>query len=132
MNELILKLITLLHIIFLLFIFIAPFSNSNYFIMLHIIIIPFIIFHWLLNNNTCSLTLMEKFIRKQINNKEIDDNECFTCRIIHPVYDFVENFGDTAKATYIIVISLWIISILVLTLKIKSGEIDNFQKLFII
>jgi len=87
MKELLLKLVTLLHTLFVIFVVITPFTNSTYLLFLHFVVIPFIIIHWLLNNNTCALTLMEKKLRKELYKIE-DDNECFTCKLIEPVYDF--------------------------------------------
>lgn len=131
MNEIILKFIIILHIIFILFIFIAPFTNSNYLLLLHAIICPFIMIHWLLNDNTCALTLMEKFIRQQMNgNKQpLKDEDCFTCRIIDPVYKFTENFADQSIVAYVIVTILWFITLFKLFSKYRNGEITSFADL---
>ena len=54
-NDSILLLINVLHIIVIIFVLCAPFSGSNYLLFMHTIIVPFIMLHWVLNNNTCSL-----------------------------------------------------------------------------
>lgn len=64
-NKSILVLITVLHLIIVLFIIITPFTNSNYLLLLYVITVPFIILHWVMNNNTCSLTVAEKYIRQK-------------------------------------------------------------------
>ena len=56
-NDSILMLINILHVLVILFVVAAPFSNSNYFLLMHITIVPFIILHCVLNNNTCCLTV---------------------------------------------------------------------------
>ncbi len=62
-NESILLLISVLHVMVILFVVCAPFSNSNYLLIMHLIIIPFILLHWYINNNNCSLTAIEKFVK---------------------------------------------------------------------
>ena len=64
-NETILLFINVLHMIVILFVICAPFSGSNYFLTMHLILVPFFLLQWVLNNNTCSLTVAEKFIREQ-------------------------------------------------------------------
>lgn len=130
MNTLIIKLIQIIHIIFILFVIGVPFINSKYLLMLHSIFIPFLILHWLTNNNTCCLTMTEKYLRG-IKNKK-DEDECFTCRLINPIFNFKLKDKDINKYLYMLVISLWIISIFKLSYKVNSGEIKTWRDLFII
>ncbi len=127
MNEIILKLIIIIHTILVLFIIIVPFTNSNYLLFLHAIICPFIMLHWLLSDNTCALTLMEKFVRQKINGniEPLKDEDCFTCRIIDPVYKFTENYADHSTVAYISVTILWLISVCKLYYKFNNGEISS-------
>jgi len=132
LNESILYLITVLHLIVLVFVVGAPFSNSNYLMLMHVIIVPFIMLHWVLNNNTCSLTVAEKFIREKSYGTEINDNECFSYQFIAPIYDFNKNHKDYTTFTYIATITLWSISVYNLTNKYKSGEITDLRQLLFI
>lgn len=130
MHEILLKLIILIHILFILFIILAPFTNSTYLLFLHAIICPFIMIHWLLNDNTCALTLLERYVRQQINNGvPVKDEECFTCRIIDPVYKFTNNFADHSTVAYFVVTVLWLISLFKLYSKYMNGEITSFTDL---
>src|SRR4029079_19804711 len=102
-KEILLKFITLIHILFVLFIVLAPFSNSNYILILHFIFVPFMILHWILNDNTCVLTIIERNLRKKMYGEEqYDDEDCFTCRLIELVYDFKKNYETFSKFIYII------------------------------
>ena len=131
MQELILKLITLVHIMFILFVIIAPFTNSNYILLLHAIFVPFMMLHWLLNDNTCVLTIIERNLRKQIQGEDnYDENDCFTCKLIEPIYDFNKNYETFSKFIYIFTIILWSISVGKLYCKYKSGDIGSFKQLF--
>jgi len=131
MEEILLKLITLLHIIFILFVIGIPLTNSNYFLMIHSIIIPFLIIHWLCNDNTCILTIIERNLKKKLYGDKYDDNDCFTCRLIEPIYDFKNNYNTFSKIIYIVTIILWLISIGKLYCKYRNGEINTIKKLFI-
>jgi len=79
------KTIRLVHIIIILLMFVLPFTNSNYLLTNHLIYGIFILIHWILNNDTCFLTKLELYLR---NNNE---DECFTCKIINPIYKFTDN-----------------------------------------
>ena len=131
MKEILLKLITLLHVIFVAFVVIAPFINSNYFLFIHSIFIPFLIFHWICNDNTCILTTVERKLRKEIYGNQVDDDDCLTCKLIEPVYDFKKNYKGFSVIIYTLTISLWLISMYRLYGKYNSGSIKNIKDLFI-
>ncbi len=142
-KEILLNFITILHIIFVLFVVITPFTNSTYFLMLHLIIVPFVMMHWLLNDNTCVLTVVERKLRKEVQKSSLPngaeqteadinaiDEECITCKLIEPVYDFRKNYETFSKIIYAITIALWLITVFKLVGKYRSGEIGSFKDLF--
>ena len=94
MEKITLNVIIFLHTILISFIGIAPFINSNYILLLHCIIIPFILLHWITNNNQCLLTIIERSLKKKINGDNYNKNDCITCRIIEPVFDFRKNYKE--------------------------------------
>ena len=128
-NDSILLLINVLHIIVIIFVLCAPFSGSNYFLFIHVIIVPFIMLHWVLNNNTCSLTVMEKFVRTQTYGVQPMDEECFSYQFIAPIYDFNKNHESFSYFTYVATFSLWSISVYNLIDRINSGQINSFHDL---
>ena len=131
-NFLLLKFITLLHILIILFIVGVPFTNSKYLLLIHIIIIPFIMLHWVLNDNTCALTVVERKLRKNINGAEYDDDDCITCKLIEPIYDFRKNYDKFTIIIYMITTLLWGISVGKLVYKYNSSQITSFKDLFIL
>lgn len=131
MNIILLRLISLIHILLLLFVVGIPFINSNYFLLIHFIIVPFIILHWVCNENTCFLTLVEKYLRLKVYGY-VDPNDCLTCRLIEPVYDFKKNYKQFTIFIYVVTIILWIITTCRLYRKYQNGEIKNWIDLFII
>ena len=129
MIDLILKIVSLLHILFVIFVIVAPFSGSNYFLMLHSVFIPFIIIHWICNDNTCVLTIVERYLKRKVYGK-IDEDECITCKLIEPVYDFKKNYSQFSTIIYTVTILLWLVTMSSLTYKYKSGQITSYVDLF--
>jgi hypothetical protein len=131
MKSILLKIITLLHIFFVAFVVATPFTNSNYFLFVHAIFIPFLILHWICNDNTCILTIVERKLRKEIYGENAED-DCITCKLIEPVYDFRKNYDEFTKIIYAITITLWLVSICKLYYKYDHKIITNFKDLFVI
>lgn len=135
MKEIILQLIRFIHYIFVLFIIGAPFIGSNYILLLHAIIVPFMMIHWICNNNTCALTIVERTLRKQINKNKVDkdiEEDCITCKMIEPIYDFNKNYKAFSVGIYLITIGLFLISSGRLLYRYEKGSINNFSDLFIL
>lgn len=127
MNNILLNLILVCHFLVVCFVVFTPFFGCNYLLLLHAILVPFIIFHWLLNDNTCVLSTIETKIREQMNGGlPVDRNECFTCGLIDPIYDFRSNYDTYSTIIYIITLLLWSISVGKLYLGCKSGSISSF------
>ena len=130
MHFVLLKSITLFHTLFLAFTIISPVLDINYFLLLHSVFIPFMILHWVTNDNTCVLTITERNIKKKIYGEKYTDDECFTCKIINPIYDFKKNNISYTKVIYTVTIMLWFISCYKLYDKYQHGKITKWENLF--
>jgi hypothetical protein len=75
--------IRLIHWALVLFILVVPFFGSEYYLTIHLLIVPFIVLHWLTNQSVCALTEIEKFMT----GKEEDD-ETFFGKVMGPIYKF--------------------------------------------
>lgn len=128
-NDSLVILINIIHLIVIIFVLAAPFSNSNYLILLHAIVIPFIILHWLLNNNTCCLTVAEKYIREKNTGTSVKEGDCFTYQLVAPIYDFNKNHQAFSTFIYILTISLWFVSVYNLSNKFCTGQIKSINDL---
>lgn len=126
MDELTIKVIQSVHILLMVMIIYIPFTNSPYLLMLHALFIPFLWLHWLTNNDTCVLTMLEKKL------KGVEDDECFTCQLINPIFNFKKSNQDASKMIYTITIGLWLISVGKLAYKISIGEIKDIRDLFML
>lgn len=131
-NDSLIILINIIHLIVIVFVLAAPFSNSNYLMLLHAIVVPFIILHWLLNNNTCCLTVAEKYVREKNTGFSVKEGDCFTYQLVAPIYDFNKNNQAFSTFIYLLTISLWIISVYNISNKICKGEINTINDLCLI
>jgi hypothetical protein len=97
-------LIYAIHLGLVLFLTAAPFFGSEYFLSLHFLIVPFILFHWITNQSVCALTEMEKLLRGTK-----DDDETFIGKIMKPIYKF-KSIDEEAIFLYVAMIFLWMIT----------------------
>lgn len=130
MYKSLLYLIRLIHILLVMFVVITPFLNTNAYLLLHVIITPFIMLHWATNDNTCALTVAEYYLREIITNKPVDRSQCFMSQLIDPVYDFKKNNQEMSFYIYAFTIGLFSISLYKLIKKKKSREIKSWWDLF--
>lgn len=95
---------------------------------MHTVFVPFMIMHWVANNNTCVLTTTEKYLRGGINTTK--DEDCYTCQLINPIFDVTKNYNQFSNWIYIITIGLWLFSSYKLYNKFKTGQIKNIRDLY--
>lgn len=111
MDETILLIINGIHMMYLLFVVLTPFTDNLFLLILHSVILPFMMGHWYLNNNTCAITICEKLIRYKLYGEIPDDNECFMGNLINPVFDLCLNNSDLEYYLYIGSTLLWSMSV---------------------
>jgi hypothetical protein len=75
-----------LHAVFLVCLIIIPFLNNERWLQTYSLIIPFIFYHWSVNDDTCAMTQLETYMTGK--NKD----ETFFHRLVSPVY----KMDDTA------------------------------------
>jgi len=77
--------IALLHFALVCVIVYAPFAKDKRFAVFYILIMPFLFWHWSINDDTCALTELEYRVRG------IEKKESFFHKLISPVYKMEEN-----------------------------------------
>ena len=117
----------IIHIIVLIFVIVAPFTNSNYLLFMHSILVPFIMLHWLLNNDSCAVTMIEKYARG--GGSVVNNEDCISYKIVGPIYNLTKDYADHSKLTWITTIILWLISVGKLYNKYRTGEIKKIKDL---
>lgn len=88
-NILLANIILLFHVIIILFVLIAPFSNIMGLLVLHFVFCFSLLVHWVCNNNICSLSYMEAKLRG------LDYTESLTHKFIGPMYDISNTTWST-------------------------------------
>ena len=75
------RVIQVIHFLFVLFVLFTPFIGGQLLLTYHFITIPFMLFHWVTNNDTCALSLLESVITGNTEDKT------FIGRIVKPIYN---------------------------------------------
>lgn len=80
------KLIQSIHLILCIAIIIGPFIiNDKSLLIVYIICVSFIIFHWFLSSDVCALTLLEQWVTGK------NSESTFIGRIVKPIYNVTNN-----------------------------------------
>src|SRR5210317_2670168 len=108
------NIIFLLHTIFLLMILIIPFTNNRRNLEFYSMVIPFIFYHWSVNDDTCALTQAEMYVTGR------DKEKTFMGRVVGPIYKMEEN--ELNKLTKTLFFALWAF------VQYRLGYFDAFTK----
>ena len=108
--------IKILHVLIVLFIIGAPFTNDPRLLIIHVASCISLITHWYLNNDTCCLTLVESYLSGK------KKKETFMGRLISPVYTMDES--TTSKVTYYSTIALMVVSLYKLSRMEKNANLS--------
>ena len=129
LDNLLLFFINIIHIAVILFVVLTPFTNNVLLLLLYLIVIPFIMLHWLVNNDTCAITIMEKVIRSQMKGgAHVNDQECISYKIIGPVYNFMNDYVDYSTWVWSVTLILWCITLYKLFIYYKSDKLNTLIK----
>ena len=91
-----------LHVAILVTGIIIPISNMEHYLKLYSTLIPFLFFHWSINDDTCALTVMEQMFRKETNK-----HKTFMGQLMNGVYILPEDaLGTLIKGTFF---GLWML-----------------------
>lgn len=102
MNALLANLVKLLHVLFIAWVVITPFTHSKPLLVLHLIIVPFLWLHWAVNDDTCALTILECKLRG------VDSSRSFFHRLVSPVYK-ISN-ADAKSMAWAASVVLWLLT----------------------
>jgi len=89
-----------IHLLLFLTVLIVPFLKNKELLELYSILIPFIFYHWSVNDDTCALTQMEMYVTG--NSKE----ETFFGRIMGPIYKMDDTDANNLLKT--VMFGLWL------------------------
>ena len=104
------NIIFFIHLILFGAVLVTPFLKNTQLHEMYSIVIPFIFYHWSVNDDTCALTQMEMFVTG--NSKE----ETFFGRIMGPIYKMDDT--DANKFLKTVMFCLWLFT------QYRLGRID--------
>lgn len=114
MTSLLANIVWLFHISIILFIVLAPFTQIPAILILHITFAICLLVHWYTNSNTCSLTILEAYLR------EMPPSKTFMYQFISPLYNISST--DLNTLAYIVTCITMFISIYFLYNNTKFNE----------
>lgn len=103
MNEFAADIIWLLHILFVAWFVLTPFSSNENMLVLHAMMAPFLWLHWYTMRDECSLTMLEMKLRGLTECKQ-----SFFWNVVSPIYKIKD--ADIRSASWGISIILWMIT----------------------
>lgn len=104
------NIIFFIHLILFVATLVIPFLKNTQLLEMYSILIPFIFYHWSVNDDTCALTQMEMYITGK--KKE----ETFFGRIVGPIYKMDDT--ESKKLLKTIMFGLWLFT------QYRLGRID--------
>ena len=122
MSEFAATVIRAIHIVFIAWVVYAPFSGNDQFLLMHAVICPFLMLHWMTSSAGCALTLLEKRLRGLE-----DDGESFVHKIVAPIY--VIDDATLKLVVFGATMGLWIVTLSKLWHKYKQsrGQIVEYS-----
>lgn len=95
--------VALVHLALIGFVVLAPFASDRHAVVAHLLLVPFLWIHWLLNDDTCFLTLVECRLRG------LEQSQSFMHSLVSPVYKIRDD--DLATLSWIASVALWLVSL---------------------
>lgn len=102
-NEFLANVVWLLHVLFVIWMIVTPFTNNEPMLVLHLVTGPFLWMHWITNQDACSLTLMESYLRG------VPCEKSFFHSLVSPVYKIRDD--DIRMCAWIVSVVLWLITV---------------------
>ena len=90
-----------IHLILFITMLVIPFLKNTQLLEMYSLLVPFIFYHWSVNDDTCALTQMEMYVTG--NSKE----ETFFGRIMGPIYKMEDNEANNLLKT--VMFGLWML-----------------------
>jgi len=104
------NIIFFIHLVLFMAVLVIPFLKNTQLLEMYSILIPFIFYHWSVNDDTCALTQMEMYVTG--NAKE----ETFFGRIMGPIYKMDDTDANNLLKT--VMFGLWLL------VQYRLGRID--------
>lgn len=92
-------LVRALHLCFVAFVAVTPFTDHRGLLVLHALVVPFLWLHWVLNDDTCALSVLENRLRG------VSVDQTFVHALVSPVYKI--RGSTTRLACWAASLALW-------------------------
>jgi hypothetical protein len=103
MNDFLANLIWILHILFILWFVLTPFTNNKPMLALHFVGGASLFVHWALGQDTCTLTLIEQKLRG------VECKDSFFFNLVSPIYKISDE--QLRPFVWIVSLALWSVTV---------------------
>jgi hypothetical protein len=109
-----------IHVLIRIFLIATPFVGNEYLLSLHLILVPFIMLHWLTNQTVCALTELEKIVGEGALRDDtifgqllepIYRNKSWVGQAISPFYE-IQDDETEKRAVWLALTGLWFITLM--------------------
>jgi len=90
-----------IHLLLFISMLVIPFLKNTQLLEMYSLLVPFIFYHWSVNDDTCALTQMEMYVTGN------DKEETFFGRIMGPIYKMEDT--DANKLLKTVMFALWML-----------------------
>jgi hypothetical protein len=95
------NIIFFIHVLLFVGALVIPFVNNKDLLEFYSLVIPFLMFHWVMNDDTCALTQMEMYMTGK------EKEQTFFGRLVGPLYSMSDSDAD--KCVKGILFTLWLV-----------------------
>lgn len=121
--------ISIIHLILIFYILLCPFRNVQlYCDLFYLLLIPVMVMHWLLADDSCLLTVLENYLRGMDISK-VNINNNYMYRLIYPIYNTPSIVNG--KLIYIILLILYMIELNKFCHNLKNNYYTNTNEEFV-
>uniref|UniRef100_A0A6C0CZH1 Uncharacterized protein n=1 Tax=viral metagenome TaxID=1070528 RepID=A0A6C0CZH1_9ZZZZ len=115
--------ISIIHFFLIFYILLCPFRTVGlYCDIFYLVLIPVVIMHWLLTDDSCALTVIENYLRGMDISK-VNVNNNYMYRLIYPIYNTPSIVNG--NFIYIILLYLYIIELRKFCYNLKNNYYTN-------
>ena len=102
-NHILANCISVFHLMIIIFVLLAPFTETPYIHILHVTLCITLFVHWAFNNDTCALSVIESKLRG------LDYTDSYSHKFISPLY----NISESEWSNFV-----WIITVIAMSISL--------------
>lgn len=120
LKQVTIMIIQILHLLLILYVLYGPLLKNPLNMFVYLLIIPMLVLHWVFNNNSCMLTILESKMRN------ISLDKGFIYRVITPIFKI--NHLELSNVIYFVTITWWIWVMIKMMFLLANWDVNKNKK----